>query len=338
MSFTKVEIESSSRRGLGKMSIKAFFDPNKENMGLEQYGLTLYDGVYHEEQLACLENNGIKRYITGLNEFAPDVKGIKDKDQRNAKIKQIREVVAQLEKELASNVIDVKDKEFWNKVKLLRPDNSEFWDSIHLRAGNDSVFLNPHENPYDLIKLCAIEAGGFSIVAKSYEAGQKMSVPPKFYLDKHQETITHLNEARKKRNKALSTLQNLYDSNPKKLLYVTKVIEPGSPQYKVQTPIDILYEAMDEYINGESFERSEVKAADNFIKTADSSLEDLKYRCIVKDATYYNVILIKTDGHIYYKNIKIGRNPSDVVEFLKNPLNEDVYIEILDLMEHEWNN
>ena len=47
-------------------------------MGLEKYGLSLHDGVYHEEQLACIENNGIKRYVTGLNEFAPEIKLIKD--------------------------------------------------------------------------------------------------------------------------------------------------------------------------------------------------------------------------------------------------------------------
>ena len=80
MSFTKVEVPASSR--FGKMSIKPYFDPNLENMGLEKYGLTLYDGVYHQEQLACIENNGIKRYVTGLNEFAPEVKLIKDKDEK----------------------------------------------------------------------------------------------------------------------------------------------------------------------------------------------------------------------------------------------------------------
>ena len=46
-------------------------------MGLESYGLSLHDGVYHEESLACLEMNGVKRYVTGLNEFAPEVKKIK---------------------------------------------------------------------------------------------------------------------------------------------------------------------------------------------------------------------------------------------------------------------
>ena len=78
------------------IAIRPYFNPSKENMGLEQYGLSLHDGVFHEESLACLEMNGVKRYVTGLNEFAPEVK-LLPKDKKKAKIKEIREVVAQLE-------------------------------------------------------------------------------------------------------------------------------------------------------------------------------------------------------------------------------------------------
>ena len=99
------------------IAIKPYFDPLVDNMGLQKYGLSLFDGAFHEEQIACLEINGIKRYITGLNEFSLDVKLLGEEEQE-AKIKQIRTVIAQLEKELAANVVDAKDPEFWNKVKL----------------------------------------------------------------------------------------------------------------------------------------------------------------------------------------------------------------------------
>ena len=79
----------------GNISIKPYFDPEQTNLGLEKYGLSLYDGVFHEEQLACIERNGILRYITGLNEFAPEVKLIQDVEKRGARIKEVRRVVAQ---------------------------------------------------------------------------------------------------------------------------------------------------------------------------------------------------------------------------------------------------
>jgi len=86
-----------------------------------KYGLSLFEGVFHEEQLACIEQNGVKRYITGLNEFAPEIKMIRDEDQKQARIHEIRSAVSELEKEMAANPIEISDPHFWSKVKLLRP-------------------------------------------------------------------------------------------------------------------------------------------------------------------------------------------------------------------------
>ena len=47
------------------IAIKPYFNENKENMGLEKYKMTLFDGVWHHESIACLERNGIARYVTG---------------------------------------------------------------------------------------------------------------------------------------------------------------------------------------------------------------------------------------------------------------------------------
>ena len=239
MSVTIVDRYPQNKKGT--LSIKSYFDPNVSNMGLESYGLSLFDGVFHEEQLACLEINGIKRYLTGLNEFAPDVKFLPDVE-REAKIKEIRKVVSQLEKELAANVVNPDDAEFWNKIKLLKPDNDDFWSKIVIRVGNDPLYLDPATDPYDLIKLYAIEAGGFSIVAKSYDEARKMSKPPKFFLDKMEETVTIKTETKKTRNKALSELQKMFDKNQTKLFYVAKIIDIDSAQYKKSTPNDIIYD------------------------------------------------------------------------------------------------
>lgn len=322
--FTKVEVRTLNTPK--KVSIKPYFDPAMENMGLENYGMALYDGVYHEEQLACLEKNGVKRYVTGLNEFAPEVKLIKNNEAKEARVRQIREYVCELEKDLASNVVDVNDKDFWDKVTLLKPNNDEFWGKITLRAGNDITFLDPENNPYDLIKLIAIEAGGFSIIAKSLESAHSMPTPPKFYLDKYEETISTKNENKKLRNKALAELQNLYDTNAKKLLYVTKAIVPGSPEYINSTPNDVMYEVMDDYINGLNFEKDKKRCAKTFLETSNFSIEDLKIKSIIKDAVFYKHLATKSDGFIYHikSGTLLGRNNNDVLEYLKSPLNEEM--------------
>jgi predicted transcriptional regulator len=332
-------IEVNPLKKTGSVSIRPYFDEKQQNMGLESYGLSLFDGVFHEEQLACVEQNGVSRYITGLNEFAPDVRMIADKDEREAKIKEIRTIVSELEKELASNIIDVKDPEFWNKVQLLRPDNHKFWGKITLRCSNNPVFMDPVKDPYDRIKLYAIEAGGFSIVAKSLDVARTMAVPPKFYLDKHIETMSTKTEFKKIRNKALASLQQLYDKNSKKLLYVCKVVDINSAQYKKTTPNDVMYDNMDRYINGESFEKNKQRAAQHFMSIAELDMETLKLRALVKDATFYKNIATKADGYIYHmeSGAMLGRTPADVAEYLKNPLNEQILVDLTKSIERYWN-
>ena len=336
MSYTMVELPTVKS---GNISIKPYFEPEKSNLGLEKYGLSLFDGVFHEEQLACLEQNGIKRYITGLNEFAPDIKNLKDPDMREAKITEIRNVVAKLESELAANIIDPADPEFWNKVKLLKPNNDEFWNRITIRCGNEPVFLDPAKDPYDLIKLYGIEAGGFSIVARSYEDARSRAVAPKFYLDKTVDTVSTKTEVKKLKNKALSELQKLYDKNANKLLYVAKVLDANSVQYKKSTPNDIIYDNMDKFINGEGVESNLKRAAASFLDTAALDMETLKLKAIIRDATFYKMIATKTDGFIYHieSSAMMGRTPSDCVEFLRNPLNESILISLTKSVEKFWN-
>ena len=332
--FTKVEVPTGKKT---KIAIRPYVDATVANMGLEEYNMALYDGVVHFEQLACLENNGVVRYITGLNEFAPEIKKLPT-EMKEARIKEIRAAVADLETELASNVLDVEDKDFWSKVELLKPNNTKFWNKITIECGNSPVYLDM-ANPYDRIKFYAIEAGGFDIVAKSYEDAKTKPKPPKFYLDKEEETISSRTEYKKMRNRALSELQKLFDKNSAKLFYVAKVVDITSVQYKKNTPNDVLYDNMDKFINGEGGESNKERAAKGFLDAVNSSMEDLKIRSLVKDAIFYKELVTKADGYIYHMKTGTltGRNVSDVVEYLKNPLNEDIYKAINEKIENNWN-
>lgn len=338
MSVTLVETNPSTKRYTANIAIRPYVDITRSNMGLEKYEQALFDGIAHEEQLACLEVNGIKRYVTGLNEFAPEVKKLPE-EEREATIREIRRIVSQLESELAANFVDPNDKEFWNKIKLLRPDNDDFWGRITLRMSNEPVFLNP-QDPHDLIKIKAIEAGGFSLVAKTLDIARKSPVPYKFYLDKFEETASIRTEVKKLRNKALAELEKLSNKNVNKLMYVCKVVDPNSPQYKKTTPTDVMYDNMDKYINGETVDTNKRQTAQKFLDIANLDMETLKIRAIIKDATYYKFIITRGDGYIYHaeSNTMLGKNPSEIVEYLKNPLHEEILVSLSKAVEKYWNN
>jgi hypothetical protein len=333
--FTMVET-GGGRVKQTAIAVRPFFDNSVSNMGLENYGLSLYDGVKHFEQLACLEQNGVIRYLTGLNEFAPEIKLLQP-EHKEARVREIRTAIAELERELAANVLDIEDPQFWNQVKLLKPDNKEFWNRINIACGNEPVFLDPND-PYDRIKLYAIEAGGFSIVAKSFDDARSRAVPPKFYLDKQEQTVVARTEYKKMRNKALSELQKLFDKNSTKLFYVAKVVDGNSTQYRKSTPNDVMYENMDLYINGEGVESNKERAAKSFLEAVGMDMETLKIKSIVRDSVFFKYIINKADGYIYHAktNAMLGRNVSDVVEYLKNPLNEDVLTDLNKACEKFW--
>ena len=334
--FTMVETNKVNNKKTS-IAVRPFFDNAATNMGLENYGMSLYDGVKHHEQLACLENNGVIRYITGLNEFAPEIK-LLPTEVREARIREIRLAIIELEKDLAANVIDIDDKEFWSKVQLLRPDNKSFWNKITIACGNDPLFLDA-KDPYDRIKLMAIEAGGFSIVAKSFDDARSRAVAPKFYLDKEEETVMARTEYKKMRNKALAELQKLFDKNSTKLFYIAKVVDLNSTQYRKSTPNDVIYENMDMYINGEGGESNKERAAKSFIDATKLDMETLKIKSIVRDSVFFKYIINKPDGYIYHakSNSLLGRNVSDVVEYFKNPLNEDILNDLNTAVEKLWN-
>ena len=335
--YTIVEKYQQTKKN-STIAIRPYFNPGKENMGLEQYGLSLHDGVFHEESLACLEMNGVKRYVTGLNEFAPDVKMLPPKEKK-AKIAEIRKVVSELEAELAANQVDVEDKDFWNKLTVMKPDNSAFWDKISLRCGNEPVFLDSEVDPYDRIKLFAIRAGGFSIVAKSLKDAKSSQNGPKFYLDTVEETLTTRTEVTKIRNRSISALTNLYDSNPTKLLYVAKVVDADSVQYTKTTPNDILFENMDNYINGHGSESNKKRAAQQFLDVSKLDMEELKIRALIKDGLYYRFLTTKAGGWIepIDSGIRLGKRPAECLEFLKDPKNEESLLSLMDKVDPYWN-
>ncbi len=323
---------------VGKITIKPFTDPNKENMGLEKLDMVVFPGIEHEEQIAAIERNGVVKFVTGLDEFAPEVKLIKDKETKAGVVRNIRLIVQHLEQELATNILDIKDPEFWAKVEIAKPNNIEFWGGLSIRVGNEQVALNPATDPYDLIKFMAIEAGGFDLIAKSFEDAMSMAVAPKWYLDKEVDTVSTRTTFKKLRNKAIGLLDAMHNGNATKLMYVTKIIDTNSTAYKAHTPIDIMYDLLDDYINGEGIERNKTKAAEHFIEISRLDPETLKVRALVKDSVVFNHIALKADGMLYHTatNTMLGRNVSDVVQYLKNPLYEDMLVALLGEIDEYW--
>ena len=335
----KSEVVATKQLNLKKVSIKPFIDGKKDNMGLENYDLVLFPNVEHSETIAALEQNGVVRYLTGLDEYAPEVRNIIDDDERNAKVIEIRTVVAHLEREMASNNIDVSDENFWDKVKVIKNSNHNLFSKIEIRVGNKEEFLDPKNNAEDLLKLYAIKAGGFPFIGKSYEDSKLMNKLPKFYLDSNDETVKSRTTSKKSVNKAISLLEKIYTVNPEKLIYMAKVLDgQTSITFNGKTHIDSIYDLLDDFISGKGIDKNKIRSSDAFVKTNELSFDTLKIKALIIDATFYNLIALKPDGMLYHQKTStmLGRNVGEIVIYLLNPLNEDIQSKLLSEIETYW--
>jgi hypothetical protein len=334
--------EAPKPKTLPKLAIRPFIVEDPGDLGLSKNGLVIHEGTTHGEQITCSDSGSGLKYITGLDEFSPAVMRLEEKE-RKAKIKEIRKDVIYLEQMIGSNPMSPKDAEldpaeFWAKVKTVHPQNKTFWGKREneLRLTNEAVMLDAANNPYDLIKLRVLEAGGYDSVAPSYEVARKTN-KFKWYLDRFEKTVSDKVTLSKLKNKAIEQMQKLFENDAEKLRFVLKNILIDCVGYKPSTPLDSLYEDADAYINGRGEEKTMKYAAKKFLDTIDMKIEDLKLIAIVKDACIYNFLIAKPDG-IWHadSHTRCGANVAEVVAYLNSPMNERVLESVQKSVELEW--
>lgn len=351
----------------GTISIKPYVS-GEENMGLEKPdeahpdGLAIMPGAYQMDRIGCDARGNIETYFTGLNEMAPEVQSITDKDRKRAKVSEIRNVVAYLENTVAGNFdinrescmdnYGTRTDDFWTKVKMFRSSApiqydgnklrvSTYWDSVELKLSNETTKLNLTD-PHDLVKFYAIEARGLSMVAPSLKVAIEEQ-GYKFYMDTPFETADIRTEFKKLRNKAGGLLDDMFDNDEARLFFTAKLCTPvggselrrGGPLY---TPKDMLYERVCKYIDGESEDRDKRIVLNKFIALCDMDIDELTRRAVVKDAAELHLIEPKSDGRLYYirMNVPLGKNIEEIVTYLDGTLNEPVWSSLRDDVENEW--
>jgi hypothetical protein len=304
-------------------------------MGLEKYGKVLFDGAAQIEDLSSMEVAGVERYVTGLDEFSPAVKGL-PAEERAAKTKQIRETVAKLELELAQNVLDIEDPDFWKKATLLNPTNRDFWSKLNLTVESDAKPLDPTD-PHDLLRIHAIEAGGFTLVAPSLEAARKSNKRYKFYLSRLEDTSAVRTELKKLRNKAGGELDKLREAKQNKLFLVSKVYLASENGFTRSTPLDVLYDKIDDKINGVGQVKDKKAAVDDFLKICKMENKSLLLTAYVRDAIFYRILIMKSNKHYFTPSGSMaGKTLAEIVEFYANPINETELQDLIDKVENRW--
>lgn len=306
------------------ISIEQYFDPEIPNMGLEKYGMSMMEGGGVSEDLGYLKFGNQIRYMTGLDPQAKSVRDIEDPTTKDATLTEINRTVTYLEKILGEGTLDAT--------------NADFWRSIRLEVKGRRKYLDL-EDVHDLVLYHCIKAGGFSEIAGSFEeARSNPSKVYKYYIQEIDEISAVKTEVKKERNAALAELEKVRTKDPSKLLKIAKVLLTADNQFTNSTPVDHIYDKLDDFINGVIVKTNKKKTPSDFIETAKLDKATLNLRAIVIDAIYYKYVILKSDNMYYNRDTGslYGRNLEELVAYLKNPINSTELDNITEKVEAKW--
>lgn len=309
-----------------KVSVRQYVDTSVFNMGLEQYGLSVFSGENgsggHKEWLGYTQVGNAKIYLTGLDEQADYIRKIQDDEKREAVIAQVKEMRKHLEGIYGKENIDAKNGDFWNQIFI---DVKVPVKDLDLSDGRD------------LILYSAIKAGGFSEIAPSYEAAKTSNKNYKYYLHEENEVMEIRTELTKLRNRAKIALETIYN-DAEHLFLIAKVYLPIAKGYNRKTSIDTLYEDINNQIEGNTLKSNLKEAPKLFLALSALEKTELRYKAIVKEATNQKWIVKDVDNRLTstLTTASLGKNEADVVEYLKNPMHQEDLLALSEKVEKIW--
>lgn len=312
------------------IEIRPFVRKGQFTMGLESYGMVMFPEAKLTIEMSHLEINNIPIYNNGLNEFSKSVQLLSEEEKYD-KICNIRTIIIYLEKILASNIIKINDEDFYGKCKVIKQDNLQLWSDLRIVLTNSGTFLHT-EDPNDLMKYIAILEGGYADIAKNYELAiseQKF----RFYINDREDQEKYVNKFTKERNKAIALLEQLAETKDDKIRFVAKKLDKNG-ELKMDGSRESFYNLIDKFLNdGES-----IVNVKEFERITKSDFENLKIEVYVDEAMKYSLIKQKEKGEYVFEKMGtiLGSYEKKMYEYFKNPLNEETYKILQEMVEKIW--
>ena len=285
-------------------------------------GQGLTDNFVRSENLGYQTFFGAKRYLCGLD---PEILRYDDgltKEEKEAKIAEINSTIGRLEQFFGKGTLDPTNEKHWSKIELV----------IDRKTTNLDL-----TNPRTELILHCIRGGGFTMVSPSLEKARETG--NKFYLVEPIEYAESRIANKEVVNKAISTLQKLYESKSfDDIFFLGKCMLPVEKGYTKSTPKAAIYEDLDKFINGEVIKQSKISCARLFLEVTKKSKIEQALTSMVKDAEYYAFIYVNDKGE--FKNNETGgiygTTIERVIAHLQNPAYEHELENVRSRVEKKW--
>ena len=308
------------------VTIEPYFDPETKFMGYEKYGYSGFPGGAEVHNLSYIKVGLDKvRYLTGLDVKALHIVNNTNTEERQALIDEIEKTLDWLAARGYTR-------------ELLDAENQFFWGERTIRVENNTRIDLDFENPDDVIMYWNILGRGYDVVALNKAEAKKSNNLVKWYLSEINAEADSKIEIKRVRNKAKRQLDELFEERPRSLFLLAKNILSPDNYFKNDTPISLIYDKLDEFIDGNLTRLSKKEAAVLFSRTAEKSNEDLLINALVRDAIFFRIVKKRGDG--LFVNLEtgntLGKNENEMYEQLKNPLFASDYESVYTDVNKKW--
>lgn len=247
------------------------------------------------------------RYRTGIDETAPSILAIEDKEEREAEIARVKAMRERLQEKLGIDDLSATSK-YWNYM-LATPLDQNHVSPYKLKDGeNIFSFADP------MAELNFRWLSVHPLVAPSYETFQRGDAGPGVLFYVHDEEIENqrVNKTKKEINSAVIKLEN---SSPDKRKKVAKLL--GLP-VSDNSREDLVYNLLDTLLKQTEFKDGQYKGLSTvrmFNKFMDMQPTTFNAKVLVKEALDLNIYRKKDDG-IYEGERKVANSEEALVNDL----------------------
>lgn len=258
-------------------------DPTQNLMGLENFGFSVFPG--------CSTNFEIP-WINGR----PNI-GLTDKKDK-----------------------DLKDKfeKFWG-VEFESERGREFLATYEIRINHDIEAFDPEKNLKDAWDLHLIKVNnGMGIIAVDDDVVNEVAVNNfKFKLTDENKDLEAKITKKQITLKAGAKLQELYESNTKRIVLFAKYIFPAGSGIATK---NLAFSRLEDFIS------KNTNNAEKFLEVVKLEPEYLETVVKVKEAIFRGIIRIGPDGKyiLSMSGTVLGRSEEEVIQFCLNPSNVDI--------------
>jgi hypothetical protein len=220
---------------------------------------------------------------------------------------------------------------------------SEMWRDVNLVLDKELISLNLSD-PKDLRIYFCIKGGGFPVIASNPTKAQDSAVPYRFMLVEPLQDIQLKTTPKKTKYEAIAALMDLNTKHSfDDLLIVYKNLIPADSAATKNTPKDILFTQLGEFIEGEIVKSSRGNNIREFMKVIDdlkNNRNKVSIGAYLKDAIYYDYVVVEKATNRFKNketNTILGSTMEDAISFLTSPANEDELKSIVDRINVKWN-